>query len=183
MPCEVTEKLKAKIMETRRRICAFWLSQQSLCQVGISTLMRIDKEREAVGGKWLAQSYTQQRYGLHFVHVQSLQSHTTLCDVFIFLLQTYISFIVTLQTVKVRVMVSVMSDSVTHELYEACQAPLSMEFSRHEYWSGQTFFSPGDLPVPGIEPRSPAFDNIHVWRFLKKLEIELPYDPSVYIVS
>ena len=38
----------------------------------------------------------------------------------------------------------------------ACQAPLSMEFSRQEYWSGQPFPSPGDLPNPGIEPRSPA---------------------------
>ena len=32
----------------------------------------------------------------------------------------------------------------------------SMEFSRPEYWSGEPFPSPGDLPNPGIEPRSPA---------------------------
>ena len=38
----------------------------------------------------------------------------------------------------------------------ACQAPLSMGFSRQEYWSGLPFPSPGDLPVPGVEPRSPA---------------------------
>ena len=38
----------------------------------------------------------------------------------------------------------------------ALQAPLSMEFSRQEYWSGLPFPSPGDLPDPGIEPRSPA---------------------------
>ena len=38
----------------------------------------------------------------------------------------------------------------------AYQAPLSMEFSRQEYWSGLPFPSPGDLPHPGIEPRSPA---------------------------
>ena len=31
-----------------------------------------------------------------------------------------------------------------------------MEFSRLEYWSGQPFPSPGDLPNPGIEARSPA---------------------------
>ena len=31
-----------------------------------------------------------------------------------------------------------------------------MEFSRPEYWSGQPFPSPGYLPKPGIEPRSPA---------------------------
>ena len=33
---------------------------------------------------------------------------------------------------------------------------LSMEFSRPEYWSWKPFPSPGDLPNPGIEPRSPA---------------------------
>ena len=38
----------------------------------------------------------------------------------------------------------------------ACQAPLSMGFSRQEYWSGWPFPSPGDLPNPGIEPGSPA---------------------------
>ena len=37
----------------------------------------------------------------------------------------------------------------------AYQAPQSMEFSRQEYWSGLPFPSPGDLPDPGIEPRSP----------------------------
>ena len=38
----------------------------------------------------------------------------------------------------------------------ARQAPLSMGFPRQEYWSGLPFLSPGDLPHPGIEPRSPA---------------------------
>ena len=38
----------------------------------------------------------------------------------------------------------------------ARQAPLSMGFPRPEYWSGLPFPSPGDLPNPGIEPRSPA---------------------------
>ena len=38
----------------------------------------------------------------------------------------------------------------------ACQALLSLEFSRQEYWSGLPFPSPGDLPNPGIEPGSPA---------------------------
>ena len=38
----------------------------------------------------------------------------------------------------------------------AHQVPLSMGFSRQEYWSGLPFLSPGDLPNPGIEPRSPA---------------------------
>ena len=39
----------------------------------------------------------------------------------------------------------------------ALQDPLSMEFSRQEYWSGLPCPSPGDLPDPGIEPESPAF--------------------------
>ena len=38
----------------------------------------------------------------------------------------------------------------------ACQATLSMGFSRQEYQSGLPFPSPGDLPDPGIEPTSPA---------------------------
>ena len=38
----------------------------------------------------------------------------------------------------------------------AHQGPLSMEFSRQEYWSGLSFPSPGDLPDPRIEPQSPA---------------------------
>ena len=38
----------------------------------------------------------------------------------------------------------------------AYRAPRSMEFSRQEYCSELPFPSPGDLPNPGIEPRSPA---------------------------
>ena len=34
----------------------------------------------------------------------------------------------------------------------ARQAPLAMEFSRQEYWSGLPFPSPGNLPDPGIKP-------------------------------
>ena len=40
----------------------------------------------------------------------------------------------------------------------ARQAPPSMGFSRQEYWSGLPFPSPGDLPNPGVEPRSPALE-------------------------
>ena len=36
----------------------------------------------------------------------------------------------------------------------ACQAPLFMEVSRQEYWSGLPFPTPGDLPDPRIEPTS-----------------------------
>ena len=40
----------------------------------------------------------------------------------------------------------------------AHQAPLSMDFSRQEYWSGLSFPSPGNLPNPGIIPWSPALE-------------------------
>ena len=43
----------------------------------------------------------------------------------------------------------------SHDLWLA-KAPLSVVFSRQEYWSGLPVLSPGDLPNPGIEPESPA---------------------------
>ena len=49
---------------------------------------------------------------------------------------------------------SVMSNSVIPWTV-AHQVPLSVEFSRQEYWSGLLFPSP-DLPNPGIKPRSPV---------------------------
>ena len=49
--------------------------------------------------------------------------------------------------------------TVTTPWTVACQAPLSMGFSRQEYWSGLSFPSPGDLPDPGIEPRSPSLQT------------------------
>ena len=39
----------------------------------------------------------------------------------------------------------------------ACQVPLSVDFSRQEYWSALPFPPPGDLPNPGIEPKSLTF--------------------------
>ena len=50
---------------------------------------------------------------------------------------------------------SVVSNSVSPWTV-AHQAPLSIGFSRQEYWSGLPFPSPEDLPDPGIEPGSPA---------------------------
>ena len=49
----------------------------------------------------------------------------------------------------------------------ACQAPLSMEFFRQEYWSVLPCSSLGDFPDPGIEPRSPALPEV-------SLRFELP---------
>ena len=48
---------------------------------------------------------------------------------------------------------SVVSDSGTPETATP-QAPLSMGFSRQEYWSRLPFPPPGDLPSPGMEPSS-----------------------------
>ena len=56
-------------------------------------------------------------------------------------------------SVRVYQVASVMSDSVTPWTV-ARQAPLSMGFSRQEYWSGLPCPPPGDLPNPGIEPVS-----------------------------
>ena len=42
----------------------------------------------------------------------------------------------------------------------ACQAPLSMEFSRQEYWSGLPFPSLADLPNLGIKPVSPTLQAV-----------------------
>ena len=54
---------------------------------------------------------------------------------------------------------SVMSDSVTSWTVTH-QAPLSMEFSRQEYWKELPFLTPGDLPNSGIEPTTFAFPVI-----------------------
>ena len=51
---------------------------------------------------------------------------------------------------------SVVSDSLQPMDYIVHQAPLSMEFSRQEYWSGLPFPPPGDLHNPGTELVSPA---------------------------
>ena len=53
---------------------------------------------------------------------------------------------------------SVVSDSATLWTI-ACQAPLSMGFSRQEYWSGLPFPPPGDLSDPGIEPMFPELQD------------------------
>ena len=56
------------------------------------------------------------------------------------------------------------------------QATLSMGFSRQAYWSGLLFPSPGDLPDPGIEPRSPALQA-------DALPSEPPGKPFQYITN
>ena len=56
------------------------------------------------------------------------------------------------------------------------QTPLSMGFSRQEYWSGLPFPSPGDLPNPGIEPGSPALEA-------DALTSEPPGKPILYLLT
>ena len=58
----------------------------------------------------------------------------------------------------------------------AHQAPLSMGFSRQEYWSGLPFPSPGDLPNPGIKPRCPSLQA-------DALTSEPPGKPLIILVS
>ena len=53
----------------------------------------------------------------------------------------------------------------------ACQAPLSMGYSRQEYWNGLPFPLPGNLPDPGTEPGSPALQA-------DPLLTELPEKPN-----
>ena len=64
------------------------------------------------------------------------------------------------------------------QLSLAHQAPLSMEFSRQEYWSKLPFPTPGDLPILGIEPTSLASPSLAggffitraTWEALLRLE-------------
>ena len=73
----------------------------------------------------------------------------------------------------------------------AYQAPLSMEFSRQEYWSGLPFPSPGVLPDPGIKPGSPTLQTLYHLSHLgspKECEVEVAQlcltlcDPTDYTV-
>ena len=88
----------------------------------------------------------------------------------------------------------VFDPSRPHGLHVERQAPLSMGFPRQECWSGWPFLSPGDLPNPGIKPRSPAlqagrfltvwankqapaflFEKIHPWKTLRYLVSSVPF--------
>ena len=54
----------------------------------------------------------------------------------------------------------------------ACQVPLSMQFSRQEYWSGLPFPSPGDLPNPGIKP----------FAYSPFLDYKKPFESKEYLI-
>ena len=61
----------------------------------------------------------------------------------------------TVSKVKMKIGCMAVSNSVIPRTV-AYQAPLSMKFSRHKYWSGLPFPSSGDLPNPGLKRGSPA---------------------------
>ena len=85
----------------------------------------------------------------------------------------------------------------------ACQPPLSMRFSRQEYWSGWPFPPPGDLPNPGIKLGSPALQadfftnwstieapvspwrnaNLHTYPDLQNLKLHFNKIPRWFILS
>ena len=58
----------------------------------------------------------------------------------------------------------------------ACQAPLSLGFSRLEYWSGLSCPPPGDLPDPGIEPKSLTSHELARGFFTTSTSWEAPSD-------
>ena len=57
----------------------------------------------------------------------------------------------------------------------ACQAPLSMGFSRQEYWSELPYPPPGDLPKPGTEPMSFMFPALAGRFFTTRTTWENPW--------
>ena len=82
---------------------------------------------------------------------------------------------------------SVMSNSFETPWTVALQAPLSMGFSRQEYWSDLPFPSPGDLPDPGIETVSPAApasaDRISTTEPPGKLHYQHPPPVGIFVTS
>ena len=65
-------------------------------------------------------------------------------------------FFLPLEVKKVKVLVAQRCLTLCDSQTGTRQAPLSMGFYRKEYWTGLPFPSPGDLPDPGVKPRSPA---------------------------
>ena len=65
----------------------------------------------------------------------------------------------------------------------AHQAPLSMGVSRQEYWSGLPFPSPGDLPDPRIEPRSPTIPADSLPSGPQEKPISLCSNPYFYTLN
>ena len=79
-----------------------------------------------------------------------------LCLLMILLVQKYFCFCLFFSVLKVKVLAAQLCLTLCDPMECSHQVPLSMGFSRQEYWSGLPFPSPGDIPDPGIEPGSPA---------------------------
>ena len=79
-----------------------------------------------------------------------------------------------LQELDIIIYMVVQSLSCVMQSHVDHQALLSIGFSRQEYWSGLPFPSPGDLPDPRVEPRSPALQA-------DSLLTELPGIPSLVV--
>ena len=96
-------------------------------------------------------SITNSRSLLKFMSIElvMLSSHLILCHPLLLLPSIFPSNKVKVKSLS-RVWLFVTPWTVAY------QDPLSMRFSRQEYWSGLPFPSPEDLPNPGIEPGSPA---------------------------
>ena len=88
----------------------------------------------------------------------------------------------------VMILLLLFSHSVVFDFFAttwtaAHQAPLSMGFSRQEYWSGLPFLPPGDLPGPGIEPKSPALaDGLFATELTQRPSDDL-FDIKLYILQ
>ena len=72
-----------------------------------------------------------------------------------------------------KVLVTQLCLTLCDPMTVALQAPVSVGFSRQEYCNGLPFPSPGDLPIPGIEPGSPTLQ-------VDSLQSEPPGKPLVF---
>ena len=61
-----------------------------------------------------------------------------------------------------------------------CQAPLSLGFSRQEYWSGLPLYSPIDLPDTGIKPRSPALQGDSLVCSTREAHVQVQIPIQIY---
>ena len=103
-------------------------------------------------------------WGHQLVIINNAASLLTLLSLFIFFYYSHTS----------EQAQSVVSDSVASWTIVR-QAPLPMEFSRHEFWSGLPFPFPVDLPDPGVEPSSPVSPALTRGFFTSSATWEAPY--------
>ena len=76
--------------------------------------------------------------------------------------------------VKVKVLVAQLCLTLCDPWTVACQTPLSMEFSRQEYWSGLPFPSPAGLPDPGMEHKTFVAIVFKMFIFLDSASYNIP---------